>query len=87
MRIDAIEIVDFTWPLLQLRIDCGRGTYIRSIARDLGESLKTGGYLIQLRRTRIGAFTAENAITLEQIEKDGPLPHLQPLLPPAEPAS
>ena len=67
VRIDAIEILDWHWPLLKLRIACGRGTYIRAIARDLGEALQTGGYLTQLRRTRIGRFTAAEAIPLDQL--------------------
>lgn len=71
VRIDAIEILDWHWPLLKLRIACGRGTYIRSIARDLGEALKTGGYLTQLRRTRIGRFTASEAIPLDQLSAAG----------------
>src|SRR6478752_3901265 len=51
VRVDGIEILEFAWPLLRLRIDCGRGTYIRAIARDLGKRLNVGGYLTQLRRT------------------------------------
>jgi tRNA pseudouridine55 synthase len=50
VHVYGIEVVDFAWPLLTLRIDCGRGTYIRSIARDLGETLDVGGHLTQLRR-------------------------------------
>ena len=56
VRVYGIEILSYDWPLLRLRIDCGRGTYIRSIARDLGEALGVGGYLTQLRRTRVGDF-------------------------------
>ena len=77
VRIDGIEIVSWHWPLLSLRIDCGRGTYIRAIARDLGEMLKTGGYLTELRRTRIGAFDIADAVTLEQLLRDGVAPHLR----------
>jgi tRNA pseudouridine55 synthase len=47
VRVDSIEIVRYAWPTLALKIDCGRGTYIRSIARDLGETLKVGGYLTE----------------------------------------
>jgi tRNA pseudouridine55 synthase len=65
VRIDAIQIVQWQWPRLRLVIDCGRGTYIRSIARDLGQELGVGGYLTQLRRTRVGEFTAEKAVALE----------------------
>ena len=59
---------------MKLRIDCGRGTYIRAIARDLGEMLKTGGYLTELRRTRIGAFDIADAVTLERLDQDGVSP-------------
>jgi tRNA pseudouridine55 synthase len=81
VRIDGIEIVSWQWPLLKLRIDCGRGTYIRAIARDLGEMLKTGGYLTELRRTRIGDFDIADAVTLEQLVQDGVAPHLRKISP------
>jgi len=81
VRIDGIEITSWRWPLLKLRIDCGRGTYIRAIARDLGETLETGGYLNELRRTRIGAFDIAQAVTLEQLAQDGVAPHLRQLAP------
>jgi tRNA pseudouridine55 synthase len=77
VRIDAIQILDWQWPFLKLRIDCGRGTYIRAIARDLGEMLGVGGYLTQLCRTRIGNFRVENAVTLDQLSRDGIESHLQ----------
>jgi tRNA pseudouridine55 synthase len=78
VRVDAIELVNFEWPLLTLNIECGRGTYIRSIARDLGDVLKTGGYLIQLRRTRIGAFDISAAVTLERLMEEGVEKYLTP---------
>jgi tRNA pseudouridine55 synthase len=77
VRVYGIELLDYAYPLLRLRIDCGRGTYVRSIARDLGEALGTGGYLTQLRRTRVGAFAVESAVTLERLKADGVAPHLQ----------
>ncbi len=67
VQVYGIERLAYEWPLLKLRIDCGRGTYIRSIARDLGEALGTGGYLTALRRTRVGPFTADDALAVEQI--------------------
>lgn len=67
VRIDAIELVSYDWPILEIVIDCGRGTYVRSIARDLGESLQTGGYLSRLVRTRVGPFTVEAARTPEEL--------------------
>jgi tRNA pseudouridine55 synthase len=71
VRIDAIEIVEWEWPILKIRVDCGRGTYIRALARDLGEVLKTGAYLTELRRTRIGNFRIENSVTLETLNTEG----------------
>jgi tRNA pseudouridine55 synthase len=64
VRVYAIELIEYAWPLLRLRIDCGRGTYIRSLARDMGAELKVGGYLTQLRRTRVGEFGVDSAVTL-----------------------
>jgi tRNA pseudouridine55 synthase len=80
VRVYGIEVLRYAWPLLQLRIDCGRGTYIRSVARDLGEALGVGGYLTELRRTRIGAFAAADAVTLDRLSADGVLHHLRPPL-------
>jgi tRNA pseudouridine55 synthase len=68
VRVDNITLLNYAWPDLKVRIDCGRGTYIRSIARDLGQNLAVGGYLTQLRRTRSGSFHVENAFTLEQLQ-------------------
>jgi tRNA pseudouridine55 synthase len=77
VRIDSIEILSYQWPLLKLRIACGRGTYIRAIARDLGKILNTGGYLAELRRTRIGGFHADHAVGLEQLTMEGIANHLR----------
>lgn len=65
VRIDAIDILHFSYPRLELEIHCGKGTYIRSLARDLGERLGCGGYVEELRRTRVGPFRAEDALSLE----------------------
>jgi tRNA pseudouridine55 synthase len=62
VRIDRIELQAYEWPRLELEIDCGGGTYIRSIARDLGEALGCGAVLERLVRSRIGHFSAETAI-------------------------
>jgi tRNA pseudouridine55 synthase len=72
VTIYEIEILDYHWPFVKLRIDCGRGTYIRAIGRDLGELLECGGHLTELARTRVGNHTIENAVTLEQIAQ-GPI--------------
>jgi len=65
VEIKDIEILDYKYPVVKLKITCGKGVYIRSLARDLGEKLKTGGYLKSLIRTRVGEFKIENAVKLE----------------------
>jgi len=67
VRIDSIQILAYEWPILALRITCGKGTYIRSLARDLGVALGTGGHLSALRRTAIGPYTIEMAITQDRL--------------------
>lgn len=67
VRIDSIEILSYEWPHLRLRIACGKGTYIRSLARQIGQILHTGGHLTQLRRTAIGPYTAEQATPLDRL--------------------
>ena len=62
VQIDRIEVLSYDWPLVELEIDCAKGTYIRSIARDLGEALGCGGYVQTLDRTRIGPFTRAQAV-------------------------
>ncbi|MGQ0626553.1 MAG: tRNA pseudouridine(55) synthase TruB, partial [Phycisphaerales bacterium] len=64
VRIDAITITGYAFPHLDLTIECGKGTYIRSLARDIGVALGTGGTLAALRRTRIGRFDLAAARTL-----------------------
>lgn len=66
--IDEIEILDFNAKLMQLtiRVVCSKGTYIRALARDIGEALHSGAHLIELCRTRIGDVSLENCITIEQ---------------------
>ena len=58
---------------LDVIVDCSSGTYIRAIARDVGKALGIGGHLTELRRTRIGSFAIENAITLEGFEVSLPI--------------
>jgi tRNA pseudouridine55 synthase len=63
--IDAIRVTNYEWPFLDVEVDCGKGTYIRAIARDLGEKLGCGGMVQTLRRTRVGPFTAEQGIWID----------------------
>lgn len=65
INIYEIEVLDFAMPYLKLRVRCSKGTYIRSLAYEVGEALQSGAYLRSLRRTRSGGFTAENGYKLE----------------------
>jgi tRNA pseudouridine55 synthase len=69
VRIDAIAIRRYDYPVLDVEIRCGKGTYIRSLARDLGERLGCGGYVQELRRTCIGPFDVHNAVPLDADEE------------------
>ena len=63
IRIDSIELLECELPKIRIRVVCGKGTYIRSLARDIGMALESGGYLTDLVRTRIGEYRIENCIT------------------------
>ena len=67
VRIDRIGIVRYEWPYLELEVDCGSGTYIRSIARDVGEAVGCGGLVDVLIRTRIGPFVLDDAISVDAL--------------------
>lgn len=68
VRVEHIELTDYTPPTARLRLTCSPGTYVRSLARDLAESLGTIGYLTQLRRTRIGAVGVAEASLPEEVD-------------------
>ena len=68
VTIQVFEITAFRLPVLEFRVVCSTGTYIRSLANDLGAVLGCGGYLSSLRRTRIGEFTVQTALTMEAAE-------------------
>lgn len=61
VEIHKCDVLSFNYPKLMLRVDCGSGTYIRSLANDLGESLRCGGYLSALRRTKVGEWSVDHA--------------------------
>ena len=71
IEIFAIEILDWNDDTKELkaRVHCSKGTYIRSLANDIGAKLGVGGYLAGLRRTRIGEITLKNAISIEDFEE------------------
>ena len=62
VRIDAIELLRYDWPIAAIRVICGKGTYIRSLARDIGKALGSGGHLASLRRTAVGDYTLATAV-------------------------
>ena len=66
--IKEFEVTGFRLPELDFRVVCSTGTYIRSLAHDVGVALGCGGYLSALRRTRIGEFRVEDALTMEAAE-------------------
>jgi tRNA pseudouridine55 synthase len=65
VSVYGIVVRGYEWPELALEVHCGKGTYIRSLSRDLGEALGCGAYLKQLRRTRVGPFLAADGISLD----------------------
>ena len=67
LRIDEIELTSFSPETMQMsiRVVCGKGTYIRALARDIGEALDSGAYLTALRRTRVGDIRVEDCVTLD----------------------
>ena len=69
--IDEIEVLAFDEATMQLtiRVVCSKGTYIRALARDIGEKLRSGAHLIALRRTRVGDTRVEDCMTIEQFLK------------------
>jgi tRNA pseudouridine55 synthase len=67
-RIDAIWVVGWTPPLLSLLIQCRSGTYVRSLARDLGQSVGCPAHLSALVRTRVGPFGLDDALRYDQLE-------------------
>jgi tRNA pseudouridine55 synthase len=65
VRIDGLRLLDWTPPIARIEIQCGPGTYIRSLARDIGAALGVGGSLAGLRRTASGVFRAEDGVPAE----------------------
>jgi tRNA pseudouridine55 synthase len=64
--VKEIEVLNFAMPEAKLRIVCGKGTYIRALARDIGQALHSGAYLTGLQRTRVGSFTLNQAYEIDE---------------------
>ncbi len=65
VTIHRIDVTCFAYPALEIMVHCGKGTYIRSLARDLGQRLGCGGYISELRRLEVGPFNEADAIALD----------------------
>ena len=66
LTIDEIELTDCSLPAITVRVVCSKGTYIRALARDIGQALDSGGHLIALRRTRVGDYRVEDCLNPEK---------------------
>lgn len=64
--IDEIELLDFKPDEIKIRVVCSKGTYIRALARDIGQALDSGGHLTSLRRTRVGNVRIEDCLSVDQ---------------------
>jgi tRNA pseudouridine55 synthase len=80
VSIRRIDLLEYEWPRLELEIDCGGGTYIRAVARDVGEALGCGGIIEVLTRTRIGPFLLSQALDPEILSAATIRGKLQPAL-------
>lgn len=67
VTISQLDVVDWSPPDLAIDVTCSKGTYIRSLARDIGEAVETGAHLAALRRTRTGPFTLDDAVSLDDL--------------------
>lgn len=86
VKIHAIDLLEWDGRILELRVECSAGTYIRSLARDIGDRIGCGGFLIGLERTRSGAFDRSSAVPLSALAESWqdllvPLEELLPDLP------
>lgn len=80
VRIYSITLLSFSPPYFEIDVVCGGGTYIRALARDIGEALGTGAALAELERTEVGPFSIKNSVKLEKLLMD-PESHFIPLKP------
>lgn len=79
VKIHSIELIAYKYPSLTIRVACGSGTYIRTIAHDLGQKLKTGAYLSALNREKISDFDITKAAELSQVDISNVDRYLMPL--------
>jgi tRNA pseudouridine55 synthase len=67
INIYALELVELSLPLMTLKVHCSKGTYIRTLAEDIGQALGCGAYVTALRRTTVGHFSSDTMLTIEQL--------------------
>lgn len=79
VRIDRATLIDYAPPRLTVEIECGSGTYVRSVGRDLGDRLGVGAVMSRLLRSGVGPFTRETAVPLDTVHKSTISEHLLPL--------
>jgi len=70
VKIYEIQMINFQSPFVTLKVICSKGTYIRSLARDIGNDLRCGAHLTMLRRTAIGDYKVEDAVTIKEFENN-----------------
>ena len=68
ITIHEIELIEYNIPNITIRVVCSKGTYIRTLANDIGIKLNSGAHLIKLIRTRIGSYKLDNSLTIEEFE-------------------
>lgn len=82
VHIEALQRLEFAGDRLVVAVACSKGTYVRTLARDIGRALGCGAYLAALRRTGVGGFRVEDAVSLESLEAEGIDAARKRLLPP-----
>lgn len=70
VNISRLEIMEFTSPILTIKVSCSKGTYIRTLCDDIGDLLGVGAHIVELRRTRVGTITIEDSITMDELKRD-----------------
>ncbi len=68
ITIYEVELLNYQMPLITIKIVCSKGTYIRSLAYDIGKKINSGGHLVKLIRTRIGSYKLDSSLTIEELE-------------------
>ncbi len=84
VRVDRLQLLSFVPPFAEIVVDCGSGTYARSLAHDLGEALGCGAHIVSLTRTAVGPLTLESAVSLEAVDAAAQRGEWERLLLPAD---